>query len=46
VPGNVSSQKGGAGMPPEQVTMAETFKAAGYVSILAFLSLSEDTTTD
>jgi len=32
VPGNVSSQKGGAGMPPEQVTMAETFKAAGYVT--------------
>ncbi len=32
VPGNVSSQQGGAGMPPEQVTMAETFKAAGYVT--------------
>jgi arylsulfatase A-like enzyme len=32
VPGNVSSQKGGAGMPPEQVTFAETFKAAGYAT--------------
>jgi arylsulfatase A len=32
VPGNVSSQKGGVGMPSEQITMAETFKAAGYAT--------------
>ena len=32
VPGNVSSQQGKAGMPVEQVTMAETFKAAGYAT--------------
>jgi len=32
VPGNVSSQQGHAGMPTEQVTMAETFKAAGYAT--------------
>jgi arylsulfatase A len=30
VPGNVSSMKGDAGMPTEQVTIAEVFKAAGY----------------
>lgn len=32
VPGNVSSQQGHAGMPPEQVTMAEMFQAAGYTT--------------
>jgi arylsulfatase A-like enzyme len=32
VPGNVSSSQGHAGMPPEQVTMAETFQAAGYAT--------------
>jgi arylsulfatase A-like enzyme len=32
VPGNVSSQQGQAGMPPEQVTMAEIFQAAGYAT--------------
>ena len=30
VPGNVGSQKGRAGMPTEQITMAEMFKQAGY----------------
>ena len=30
IPGNVSSHKGHAGMPSNQVTMAETFRAAGY----------------
>ena len=30
VPGNVSSAKGGAGMPAAQVTMAELLGAAGY----------------
>ncbi len=30
VPGNVSSEHGKAGMPTEQVTMAEMMKAAGY----------------
>ena len=30
VPGNVSSSKGVAGMPTEQVTIAETFQKAGY----------------
>jgi arylsulfatase A-like enzyme len=30
VPGNTTSVKGKPGMPGEQVTMAETFKAAGY----------------
>jgi len=30
IPGNVSSHKGHAGMPAHQITMAETFKAAGY----------------
>jgi len=30
VPGNVSSQPGKKGMPTEQVTIAETFKSAGY----------------
>ncbi|MDA1013566.1 MAG: sulfatase-like hydrolase/transferase [Planctomycetota bacterium] len=30
VPGNVSSQPGNAGMPTEQVTMAEMMKQAGY----------------
>ncbi len=30
VPGNTTSQKGKPGMPGEQVTMAEHFKAAGY----------------
>jgi len=32
VPANVPSQKGGAGMPPEEVTVAEMLKAAGYVT--------------
>ena len=32
VPGNVPSQPGGAGMPPEQVTIAEMLKSAGYVT--------------
>ena len=32
VPGNVGSIRGHAGMPAEQVTMAETFKAAGYAT--------------
>ena len=32
VPGNVSSKKGGSGMPPEQITLAETFRAAGYAT--------------
>jgi len=32
VPGNVSSRKGGAGMPAAQVTLAETFKKAGYAT--------------
>jgi len=32
VPGNVSSAKGHAGMPTEQVTLAEMLKAAGYVT--------------
>lgn len=32
VPGNVSSQPGRAGMAPEQVTLAEMFKAAGYAT--------------
>ncbi len=32
VPGNVSSAKGKAGMPPGQVTIAETLKAAGYAT--------------
>jgi arylsulfatase A len=32
VPGNVSSQQGQAGMSPDQVTMAETFKAADYAT--------------
>jgi arylsulfatase A-like enzyme len=32
VPGNVSSRHGVAGMPPAQVTMAETFRAAGYAT--------------
>jgi arylsulfatase A-like enzyme len=30
--GNAGSQRGGAGMPGEQVTMAEMFKAAGYAT--------------
>jgi arylsulfatase A len=31
VPGNCASQKGGKGaLPPEEITMAERFKAAGY----------------
>jgi len=30
MPGNAPSQPGGAGMDPAQVTIAETFKAAGY----------------
>ena len=30
VPGNVSSQPGGHGMPAAQITMAEMFKKAGY----------------
>ena len=32
VPGNVSSTAGIAGMPARQVTIAETFKAAGYAT--------------
>jgi len=32
VPGNVSSTSGVAGMPTREVTMAETFKAAGYAT--------------
>jgi len=32
VPGNVSSQAGHAGMPTEQVTIAEMMKEAGYVT--------------
>ena len=32
VPGNVSSTAGHAGMPTSQVTIAETFKAAGYAT--------------
>jgi len=32
VPGNVSSTHGRAGMPTEQVTIAEMMKAAGYVT--------------
>lgn len=32
VPGNVSSQPGAKGMPTEQVTLAETFRAAGYAT--------------
>lgn len=32
VPGNVSSSRGHEGMPPEQTTIAENFKAAGYAT--------------
>jgi arylsulfatase A len=32
VPGNVSSQQGQAGMPAEQITMGDTFQAAGYAT--------------
>lgn len=32
VPGNVSSQKGKAGMPTEQITMAELLKSNGYAT--------------
>jgi len=32
VPGNVPSKKGGIGMPSAEVTIAETFKAAGYAT--------------
>ena len=32
VPGNVSSAKGHAGMPPSEVTMAEMMRSAGYVT--------------
>jgi arylsulfatase A-like enzyme len=32
VPGNVSSQAGHAGMPTEQITIAEMLKSAGYVT--------------
>ena len=32
MPGNAGSTKGRAGLAPEEVTIAETFKAAGYVT--------------
>ncbi|MCA9054439.1 MAG: sulfatase-like hydrolase/transferase [Planctomycetaceae bacterium] len=32
VPGNVSSEKGHAGMPTDEVTLAEAFHAAGYAT--------------
>ena len=32
LPGNASSQPGGAGLPAAQTTMAEMFKAAGYAT--------------
>ena len=32
VPGNVSSRRGDKGMPPEQVTIAEMLKGAGYAT--------------
>lgn len=32
VPGNVSSHKGRAGMPTDEVTIAETLKSAGYAT--------------
>ena len=32
VPGNVSSKKGNAGMPPSQFTLAELLKGAGYAT--------------
>lgn len=32
VPGNVSSQRGNAGMPAEQITIAEMLKTAGYAT--------------
>ena len=32
VPGNVSSKPGNAGMPTEQITMAEMFRTAGYAT--------------
>jgi len=32
VPGNVSSTRGEAGMPADEVTMAEMFRAAGYAT--------------
>jgi arylsulfatase A len=32
VPGNVPSQHGKSGMPADQVTIAETFRAAGYAT--------------
>jgi len=32
VPGNVSSQPGNAGMPTEQITIAEMMKSAGYAT--------------
>ena len=32
VPGNISSQKGEAGMPTEEVTIAEMLKARGYAT--------------
>ena len=32
VPGNVSSKKGVAGMPPAQTTLAEAFRGAGYAT--------------
>lgn len=44
--GNVSSQPGTKGMPGEQITMAETFRAAGYVTAHIgkwHLGYSEDT---
>lgn len=46
VPGNISSKRGDKGMPSEQVTIAETFRAAGYATAHVgkwHLGYSEDT---
>jgi arylsulfatase A-like enzyme len=46
VPGNVSSTKGEPGMPSEQITLAEMFKAGGYATAHIgkwHLGFSEDT---